>query len=253
MTEAEARATGRPLLVGQRPMTRVGRAVEKGETQGFMKVVVDAETKQILGAAILGLNGDEAIHGMIDMMYAKAPYTVISAGGAHPPDGVGVDPDHAPGPEAALVQAGLDARIAAGRDLRRRVVDLEVAGLAIGLHRLGAAGGHEAGLGLVPCSIQALIARSSAAYSGVASLECSCSSVNDWTSRLALAGLGDGVLEHLLQLDEGRRVVDGVHRQGRDHQLAGQVAVFGQAAHALRVGREPGTPLFSALSSSEPL
>lgn len=77
MTEAEARATGRPLLVGQRPMTRVGRAVEKGETQGFMKVVVDAETKQILGAAILGLNGDEAIHGMIDLMYARAPYTTI--------------------------------------------------------------------------------------------------------------------------------------------------------------------------------
>ena len=77
MTEAEARATGRPLLVGQRPMTRVGRAVEKGETQGFMKVVVDAETKQILGAAILGLNGDEAIHGLIDIMYAKAPYTTI--------------------------------------------------------------------------------------------------------------------------------------------------------------------------------
>lgn len=78
MTEAEARATGRSLLIGQRPMTRVGRAVEKGETQGFMKVVVDAETKLILGAAILGLNGDEAIHGMIDLMYAKAPYTVIS-------------------------------------------------------------------------------------------------------------------------------------------------------------------------------
>lgn len=78
MTEAEARASGRPLLIGQRPMTRVGRAVEKGETRGFMKVVVDAETKRILGAAILGLNGDEAIHGMIDLMYAKAPYTVIS-------------------------------------------------------------------------------------------------------------------------------------------------------------------------------
>lgn len=77
MTEAEAKATGRPLLVGQRLMSRVGRAVEKGETQGFMKVVVDAETKQILGAAILGLNGDEAIHGMLDLMYAKAPYTTI--------------------------------------------------------------------------------------------------------------------------------------------------------------------------------
>lgn len=78
MTEAEAKASGRTLLVGQRPMTRVGRAVEKGETQGFMKVVVDAETKEILGAAILGLNGDEVVHGMLDLMYAKAPYTVIS-------------------------------------------------------------------------------------------------------------------------------------------------------------------------------
>ena len=77
MTEAEARATGRPVLVGKRPMTRVGRAIEKGETQGFMKVLVDADTKLILGAAILGLNGDEAVHGMIDLMYAKAPYTVI--------------------------------------------------------------------------------------------------------------------------------------------------------------------------------
>ena len=78
MTEAAVKRSGRRALVGQRPMTRVGRAVEKGETQGFMKVVVDAETKAILGAAILGLNGDEAIHGMIDLMYAKAPYTVIS-------------------------------------------------------------------------------------------------------------------------------------------------------------------------------
>ncbi len=58
-------------------MTRVGRAVEKGETQGFMKVVVDAETKQILGAAILGIGGDEAIHGILDMMNAGAPYPVL--------------------------------------------------------------------------------------------------------------------------------------------------------------------------------
>jgi len=78
MTEAEAKATGRKLLVGQRPMTRVGRAVEKGETQGFMKAIIDAETKEILGAAILGLNGDEVVHGMLDVMYAKAPYTTIS-------------------------------------------------------------------------------------------------------------------------------------------------------------------------------
>ena len=77
MTEAEARASGRPLLIATRPMTRVGRAIEKGETQGFMKVVVDAETKQILGAAILGTGGDEAIHGILDMMNAKQPCDVL--------------------------------------------------------------------------------------------------------------------------------------------------------------------------------
>lgn len=58
-------------------MTRVGRAVEKGETQGFMKITVDAETKEILGAAILGVGGDEAIHCILDVMYARAPYTVL--------------------------------------------------------------------------------------------------------------------------------------------------------------------------------
>ncbi|MDF2995885.1 MAG: FAD-dependent pyridine nucleotide-disulfide oxidoreductase [Xanthobacteraceae bacterium] len=77
MTESAARSSGRPLLIGKRPMTRVGRAVEKGETQGFMKVVVDAETRQILGAAILGTGGDEAIHGILDMMNAGAPYTKL--------------------------------------------------------------------------------------------------------------------------------------------------------------------------------
>jgi pyruvate/2-oxoglutarate dehydrogenase complex dihydrolipoamide dehydrogenase (E3) component len=76
-TEAEIRKLGRPMLVGKRPMTRVGRAVEKGETEGFMKIAVDAETKQILGAAILGVGGDEVIHSILDVMYAKAPYTVI--------------------------------------------------------------------------------------------------------------------------------------------------------------------------------
>jgi pyruvate/2-oxoglutarate dehydrogenase complex dihydrolipoamide dehydrogenase (E3) component len=58
-------------------MTRVGRAVEKGETQGFMKITVDADSKEILGAAILGVGGDEAIHCILDVMYAKAPYTVL--------------------------------------------------------------------------------------------------------------------------------------------------------------------------------
>jgi pyruvate/2-oxoglutarate dehydrogenase complex dihydrolipoamide dehydrogenase (E3) component len=77
MTEREARATGRPLLVGGRPMSRVGRAVEKGETRGLMKVVVDAETRRILGAAILGAGGDEAIHGILDIMNAGVPYDVL--------------------------------------------------------------------------------------------------------------------------------------------------------------------------------
>jgi pyruvate/2-oxoglutarate dehydrogenase complex dihydrolipoamide dehydrogenase (E3) component len=77
-TVEQVRASGRPALVGQRPMTRVGRAVEKGETQGFMKVVVDAQTQQILGAAILGVGGDEAIHQILDVMSAKAPYTTLA-------------------------------------------------------------------------------------------------------------------------------------------------------------------------------
>ena len=76
-TETEARASGRQLLVGRRPMTRVARAIEKGETQGLMKVVVDAETRKILGAAILGTGGDEAIHGVIDVMNAGVPYDVL--------------------------------------------------------------------------------------------------------------------------------------------------------------------------------
>lgn len=78
MTEDQVRKSGRKALVGKRPMTRVGRAVEKGETQGFMKVVVDAETEQILGAAILGVGGDEVIHSILDIMTAKKPYTAIS-------------------------------------------------------------------------------------------------------------------------------------------------------------------------------
>jgi pyruvate/2-oxoglutarate dehydrogenase complex dihydrolipoamide dehydrogenase (E3) component len=78
MTVSQVRASGRKALVGKRPMTRVGRAVEKGETQGFMKVVVDADTDEILGAAILGVGGDEAIHAILDVMSAKAPYTTLS-------------------------------------------------------------------------------------------------------------------------------------------------------------------------------
>jgi len=78
MTEAEVRATGKPALMATRPMTRVNRAVEKGESLGFMKVLVDAESKLILGASLLGVGCDEAIHCLLDVMYAKAPYTTIS-------------------------------------------------------------------------------------------------------------------------------------------------------------------------------
>jgi pyruvate/2-oxoglutarate dehydrogenase complex dihydrolipoamide dehydrogenase (E3) component len=77
MTEAQARSAGRKIRIGKRPMTRVARAVEKGESQGFMKVVVDDDTREILGAAILGVGGDEAVHGIIDTMSAKAPYTTL--------------------------------------------------------------------------------------------------------------------------------------------------------------------------------
>jgi pyruvate/2-oxoglutarate dehydrogenase complex dihydrolipoamide dehydrogenase (E3) component len=77
MTEAEARKSGKQVLVGRMPMSRIGRAREAGETQGFMKVLVDAQSKALLGAAILGMNGDEVVHSILDMMYAKRPYTTI--------------------------------------------------------------------------------------------------------------------------------------------------------------------------------
>jgi len=77
MTDAEVRQTGRRALTASRPMTRVGRAIEKGETQGFMKMTVDAVTKEIVGAAVLGPGGDEVIHCILDLMYARVPYTVM--------------------------------------------------------------------------------------------------------------------------------------------------------------------------------
>jgi pyruvate/2-oxoglutarate dehydrogenase complex dihydrolipoamide dehydrogenase (E3) component len=77
LTETQVRATGKPALIATRPMTKVGRAVEKGESKGFLKILVDAETKLILGASFLGVGGDEAVHSILDIMYAKAPYTVI--------------------------------------------------------------------------------------------------------------------------------------------------------------------------------
>jgi pyruvate/2-oxoglutarate dehydrogenase complex dihydrolipoamide dehydrogenase (E3) component len=77
MNEAEARKSGRTLLAAKMPMTHVGRAREAGETQGFMKVVIDADSQELLGAAIFGLNGDEVIHSLLDVMYARKPYTTI--------------------------------------------------------------------------------------------------------------------------------------------------------------------------------
>ena len=77
MTEAQVRETGRKVLVGKMMMARVGRAQERSETQGFMKVLIDAESERILGASILGIGGDEIIHSLLDIMYADAPYTVI--------------------------------------------------------------------------------------------------------------------------------------------------------------------------------
>ncbi len=77
MTDAEIRKTGRAALTVKHPMSKVGRAIEKGEKQGFIKVTVDKETKQILGAAILGTGGDEVVQVLLDVMYAKAPYTVV--------------------------------------------------------------------------------------------------------------------------------------------------------------------------------
>jgi len=77
MNEQEAKKSGRKVLRAKMPMARVGRAREAGETQGFMKVLVDAESNELLGAAILGLSGDEVVHSLLDMMYAKRPYTTI--------------------------------------------------------------------------------------------------------------------------------------------------------------------------------
>ena len=78
MTEAQAKASGRNVLVGAKPMKHVGRAIEMSETAGFMKFLVDADTHELLGGAIYGVHGDEVIHTLLDVMYAKAPYTTIT-------------------------------------------------------------------------------------------------------------------------------------------------------------------------------
>jgi pyruvate/2-oxoglutarate dehydrogenase complex dihydrolipoamide dehydrogenase (E3) component len=85
MNVTQARASGRRVRIGQRPMSRVGRAKERGETDGFMQILVDADSHEVLGATILGVEGDEAIHPVVDVMYAKAPYEVLQrAVHAHP-------------------------------------------------------------------------------------------------------------------------------------------------------------------------
>ena len=78
MTEREVRDKGIDALIATMPMSRVGRAKERGETAGFMKVLVDAATKRLLGVALLGIEADEVIHSLLDVMYARAPYTVIT-------------------------------------------------------------------------------------------------------------------------------------------------------------------------------
>jgi pyruvate/2-oxoglutarate dehydrogenase complex dihydrolipoamide dehydrogenase (E3) component len=77
LTEQAVRQAGKPALIGTRPMTKVSRALEKGESKGFMKILVDADSKKVLGASILGVGGDEAIHCILDTMYAGAPYTTL--------------------------------------------------------------------------------------------------------------------------------------------------------------------------------
>jgi len=77
MTETQARASGHEVLIAKREMQRIARAREKGETKGFIKILVDADTNKILGAAILGIEGDEIIHSILDIMYADEPYTTI--------------------------------------------------------------------------------------------------------------------------------------------------------------------------------
>jgi pyruvate/2-oxoglutarate dehydrogenase complex dihydrolipoamide dehydrogenase (E3) component len=77
LTETDVRKSGKAALIATMPMEDVSRANERGETKGFLKILVDRDSKQILGASFLGLNGDEAIHCVLDLMYAKATYTVM--------------------------------------------------------------------------------------------------------------------------------------------------------------------------------
>ena len=94
MTETQVRDSGRKALVGKMQMARVGRAKERSETQGFMKILIDAETKRILGASLLGICGDEIIHSLLDAMYADGPVHGDPARHAHSSHGYRADPDN---------------------------------------------------------------------------------------------------------------------------------------------------------------
>ena len=116
MTEAEVRKSGRPALIATMAMEDVSRAVEKGETKGFMKILVDAETKQSSALRCLGLAGDEVIHCILDVMYAKAPYTVMQRAMHIHPDGIGTDSDHDRRPRAVAMTADQPWNAARGLD-----------------------------------------------------------------------------------------------------------------------------------------
>jgi len=77
LSEEQARKSGRRIFIAKYPMTRVKRAIIKGKTDGFIKILIDADSKEILGAAIVGVGGDEIIHSILDIMYARKPYTII--------------------------------------------------------------------------------------------------------------------------------------------------------------------------------
>ncbi len=134
VTEAEARHRGHTILVGQRPMTRVGRAIEKGETNGLMKIVVDAQSQEILGAAVFGTGGDEAIHCVLDTMYAKAPYPVLQTRDAHPSDGLGAHSDDS---RRARASGIVTVTRLGSRRARLGSTDLIVSRMGLGLAALG--------------------------------------------------------------------------------------------------------------------
>ena len=145
MSEAEARASGRRVLVGTRPMTRVSRAVERGETRGFIKVLADADTRKILGAAVLGVEGDEAVHAGTRPHVCGCSRRDAAAGGPYPSDRVGADPHRFRGDAAARAISGYatssqEGAASAGTSVALRVRPSD---LVRGVHRVGRDGGRD--------------------------------------------------------------------------------------------------------------